>query len=51
MMVARAVEVAVPAEKRRCNFIEVELGLSQQAATTEAKRCLRCDLDFTRPLH
>jgi len=36
LMVARAVEEAVPAEKRWKNFVEVELGLSQQAAMTEA---------------
>jgi NADH-quinone oxidoreductase subunit F len=47
---ARAVEEMVPAAKRRGSFVEVELGLSLQAATDEARRCLRCDLDFTRPL-
>jgi NADPH-dependent glutamate synthase beta subunit-like oxidoreductase len=47
---ARAVEEMVPAAKRRTSFCEVELGLSLQAATDEARRCLRCDLDFTRPL-
>jgi NADH-quinone oxidoreductase subunit F len=50
VLAERATEEAVPAAKRRTNFVEVELGLSQQAAMTEAKRCLRCDLDFTRPL-
>jgi hypothetical protein len=47
---ARAVEEMVPAAKRRTSFVEVEMGLSLQAATDEARRCLRCDLDFTRPL-
>ena len=50
LMVARTVEHSVSAEKRWKNFVEVELGLSQQAAITEAKRCLRCDLEFTRPV-
>jgi NADH-quinone oxidoreductase subunit F len=49
-LVARAIEDVVPVTTRRTNFVEVELGLSRQAAMTEAKRCLRCDLDFTRPL-
>jgi NADH-quinone oxidoreductase subunit F len=47
---ARAVEEVVPVAKRHGNFVEVEMGLSLQAATDEARRCLRCDLDFTRPL-
>jgi len=47
---ARAVEETVSPAKRRKSFVEVETGLSLQAATDEAKRCLRCDLDFTRPL-
>ena len=46
----RAVEEMVPVAKRRQSFVEVEMGLSLQAATDEARRCLRCDLDFTRPL-
>jgi len=46
----RAVEDTVPVAKRKGSFVEVELGLSLQAATDEARRCLRCDLDFTRPL-
>jgi hypothetical protein len=47
---ARAVEDVVPVAKRRGSFVEVDMGLSLQAATDEARRCLRCDLDFTRPL-
>jgi len=34
---------------RRRNFAEVEVGLSVAEATREARRCLRCDLEFTRP--
>jgi NADH-quinone oxidoreductase subunit F len=49
-VVARAVEEKVSPAKRRKSFVEVETGLSLQAATDEARRCLRCDLDFTRPL-
>lgn len=49
-VVDRAVEEMVPVAKRRGSFVEVEMGLSLQAATDEARRCLRCDLDFTRPL-
>ena len=36
-------------EKRRRNFTEVESALSVTAATQEANRCLRCDLEFTQP--
>ncbi|MFH1732243.1 MAG: NADH-ubiquinone oxidoreductase-F iron-sulfur binding region domain-containing protein [Planctomycetota bacterium] len=35
-------------ERRRC-FDEVELCISENAALCEARRCLRCDLDFTQP--
>ena len=38
-----------PAEWRKRNFAEVEVSLSIDEATCEAKRCLRCDLEFTRP--
>ncbi|MCK5126847.1 MAG: FAD-dependent oxidoreductase [candidate division Zixibacteria bacterium] len=38
----------LPADTRRCNFDEVELCLSEKAATCEAGRCLRCDLEFTQ---
>ena len=34
-----------PAERRR-TFDEVELGLSEQAAREECRRCLRCDLEW-----
>jgi len=30
-------------------FAEVELAVSEQQAGCEAKRCLRCDLEFTQP--
>jgi NADH-quinone oxidoreductase subunit F len=33
------------AEERKCTFREIELGLSEESARLEAKRCLRCDLE------
>ena len=36
-----------PAEWRKRNFAEVEVSLSIDEAKHEAKRCLRCDLEFT----
>lgn len=44
---ARAVAPERPARERRCNFDEVELCMSEDAAVCEARRCLRCDLEFT----
>ncbi len=38
-----------PAEWRVRNFAEVEVALSVDEATHEACRCLRCDLEFTKP--
>jgi len=38
-----------PAEWRKRNFAEVEVSLSIDEATHEARRCLRCDLEFTKP--
>ena len=38
-----------PAEWRKRNFAEVEVSLSIEEATCEARRCLRCDLEFTQP--
>jgi hypothetical protein len=35
--------------ERQKNFDEVELCISEEQARCEAKRCLRCDLEFTRP--
>ncbi|MBI2893956.1 MAG: FAD-dependent oxidoreductase [Deltaproteobacteria bacterium] len=40
---------SAPPESRRRSFVEVEQVLSERAAVAEARRCLRCDLDFTRP--
>ena len=39
----------LPAAARRQSFSEVELAVSEAAARCEARRCLRCDLDFTQP--
>jgi NADH-quinone oxidoreductase subunit F len=36
-------------EWRKRNFAEVEVSLSIPEATREACRCLRCDLEFTKP--
>ncbi len=35
-------------ERKRC-FAEVEMAFSVEQAVFEARRCLRCDLEFTRP--
>jgi NADH-quinone oxidoreductase subunit F len=40
----------VEAAKRRKNFCEVELSVDADGAVCEARRCLRCDLDFTQPV-
>jgi len=45
----RAEPPTLPIEARKRSFSEVELGLSAEDATREAKRCLRCDLEFTQP--
>ncbi|MBN2193051.1 MAG: FAD-dependent oxidoreductase [Polyangiaceae bacterium] len=45
----RVAEPLVPADKRRSNFDEAALCISESAARGEAHRCLRCDLEFTRP--
>jgi NADH-quinone oxidoreductase subunit F len=39
----------LPVESRRRSFDEVEQSISARDATLEARRCLRCDLDFTKP--
>lgn len=44
----RAEPAVIPAESRRKSFAEVELALSAEQAMAEARRCLRCDLKFTR---
>ena len=36
-------------EWRKRNFAEVEVTLSPEEARAEASRCLRCDLEFTKP--
>ncbi len=38
----------LPVKSRALSFVEVENRLSQEEAGTEAKRCLRCDLEFTQ---
>jgi NADH-quinone oxidoreductase subunit F len=46
----RRVELpTIDMKERRAGFAEVELCLSETDATREARRCLRCDLDFTQP--
>ena len=47
VLVERVVASHVPAKDRVGNFNEVELCISEQEAICEAKRCMRCDLDFT----
>jgi NADH-quinone oxidoreductase subunit F len=43
---AKRPEMPVQApEKRACNFQEIELGLDEEVARQEARRCLRCDLE------
>jgi NADPH-dependent glutamate synthase beta subunit-like oxidoreductase len=47
---AERVEIPrAPAEWRTRNFAEVEVSLSSAEAAREARRCLRCDLEFTTP--
>ncbi len=48
-IVDRAACPLLPVGDRKGNFAEVELCLSEQDAVCEARRCLRCDLDFTQP--
>jgi NADH-quinone oxidoreductase subunit F len=43
LMTPRAPNSLLPVEKRKHNFQEVELTLSEEIALREAKRCLRCD--------
>jgi len=38
---------SIPVDQRGKSFEEVELGFSEAAAISEAKRCLRCDLEVT----
>ena len=47
---ARASMPELSVDERKLSFIEVELGLSEDAAVKEAKRCLQCGLYcFNRP--
>jgi len=45
---ARAHPTRIPVKDRRQNFSEVEKSLSEKEARCEARRCLRCDLEFTK---
>ncbi|MFH1313012.1 MAG: hypothetical protein ABIJ00_07255, partial [Candidatus Eisenbacteria bacterium] len=48
---AQSVRVAppmVPPEERKKSFCEVEMTMSEEGAIREARRCLRCDLEFTQ---
>jgi NADH-quinone oxidoreductase subunit F len=53
---AEAAEAARPemprlsAKQRRHTFAEVELGLAEEAAVREARRCLRCDWELQKQL-
>ena len=46
--VARVEPPTLPDEARKKNFAEVEMTVSLEQATCEARRCLRCDLEFTQ---
>ncbi|MCX6829525.1 MAG: FAD-dependent oxidoreductase [candidate division Zixibacteria bacterium] len=51
-MMAEAKRVETPragVQWRKRGFAEVEMSLTLEEAAREACRCLRCDLDFTRP--
>ena len=39
----------IPLDRRRESFEEVELTLSETDAVREARRCLRCDIEFLLP--
>jgi NADPH-dependent glutamate synthase beta subunit-like oxidoreductase len=41
----RTVMPRLPLSARKKNFKEVELGLTEQSAIQEARRCLRCELE------
>jgi len=44
----RVIPPTLPVEKRKKNFEEVEKTISVEEARLEARRCLRCDLEFTQ---
>ncbi|MBN2383283.1 FAD-dependent oxidoreductase [bacterium] len=46
---ARPESPTLSVKKRKKNFAEVELCLAAQEAIAESRRCLRCDLEFTKP--
>ncbi len=48
--IRRAEPPKMPVEQRRRSFSEVEWCLSKEDAEQEARRCLRCDLEFTQHL-
>ena len=48
-LAARVRQSVIPVEARSRNFAEVELTFSAEEARCEARRCLRCDLEFTKP--
>jgi hypothetical protein len=39
----------LPVVQRKGCFAEVELCPSEELVLTEARRCARCDLEFTQP--
>ncbi|HYK90338.1 MAG TPA: NADH-ubiquinone oxidoreductase-F iron-sulfur binding region domain-containing protein [Acidobacteriota bacterium] len=47
--IRRAEPPTLPISVRVRSFSEVELALPAQDAAAEARRCLRCDLEFTKP--
>jgi NADH-quinone oxidoreductase subunit F len=47
----RAEPPLLPRDHRKKNFREVELAFSAEQAVAEARRCLRCDLEFTQHLN
>ncbi|MDR3673455.1 MAG: NADH-ubiquinone oxidoreductase-F iron-sulfur binding region domain-containing protein [Holophaga sp.] len=46
----RAIPPHLPVAARAKNFREVDLCFPEDHALCEARRCLRCDLEFTQPL-
>ena len=49
--IPRAVRPTVGVTQRTSSFVEAELVLSEAEAKRESRRCLRCDLEFTKPRH
>jgi NADH-quinone oxidoreductase subunit F len=47
---ARLISPMLPVAQRKGCFAEVELCPTEEGALAEARRCLRCDLDFTQSL-